>query len=54
MFGYYALAFWNSQAFWIGVDRNSPHWSLFAHFVDQMSRVEETFLDRPAPGKLGF
>ena len=40
MFGYYALRCWESDYFWGTVNRNSPYWSLFKHFVKQMDASE--------------
>ena len=43
MFGYHIVRCWKSDAFWAGVNRQSPYWSLFRDFADQMSRIEDTF-----------
>ncbi len=46
MFGYYAVNCWDSKNFWLGVNRDSPYWSLFRDFVQQMKEIEmsENFL----------
>jgi len=42
MFGYYAVDCWESDAFWRGMDRNSPHWIVFKNFALEMKHVGET------------
>lgn len=44
MFGYYALRCWESDSFWMGVNRDSPYWALFKDFATQMKEVEESFV----------
>jgi hypothetical protein len=39
MFGYYAIRCWENEAFWVGVNRDSLYWSVFADFARQMERV---------------
>jgi hypothetical protein len=43
MFGYYALLCWESEEFWIDVNRLSDYWSLFADFCEQMQSQHEKF-----------
>jgi hypothetical protein len=43
MFGYYALRCWESEYFWLDVNRNSPYWAAFRTFVEQMKRIEQGF-----------
>lgn len=45
MFGYYALRCWESEYFWDDVNRDSPYWSLFRNFVNQMKAIEELFVE---------
>ena len=55
MFAYYALRCWDSKYFWNDLSRESPYWSLFRNFVDQMKEVEKDLIDRkinPAKFKL--
>ena len=40
MFGYYALLCWQSDDFWVNVNKLSDYWSLFHDFCDRM-RVEQ-------------
>jgi len=35
MYGYYAIACWESDSFWNEEDRNDPYWHLFENFVEQ-------------------
>jgi hypothetical protein len=35
MYGYYAIACWDSDVFWNDDDRNDPYWCLFKNFVEQ-------------------
>jgi hypothetical protein len=35
MYGYYAIACWDSEVFWNEEDRNDPYWCLFKNFVEQ-------------------
>ena len=35
MYGYYAIACWDSVAFWNEEDRDDPYWRLFKNFVEQ-------------------
>lgn len=43
MFGYYALLCWESEEFWVDVNRLSDYWSLFADFCEQMKVQQENF-----------
>jgi hypothetical protein len=43
MFGYYASRCFDSVNFWKGEDRDSPYWSLFRHFAQQMKEFEKSF-----------
>jgi hypothetical protein len=45
MFGYYALRCWESEYFWYDVNRDSPYWSLFRNFVNEMKAIEELFVE---------
>ncbi|BBD64336.1 hypothetical protein NIES4072_20010 [Nostoc commune NIES-4072] len=45
MFGYYAIRCWESNYFWADVNRNSPYWSLFRNFVNEMKAAEVIFLE---------
>ena len=45
MFGYYALRCWESEYFWNDVNRDSPYWSLFRNFVNEMKVIEELFIE---------
>ncbi|NDJ22855.1 hypothetical protein GS682_14665 [Nostoc sp. B(2019)] len=45
MFGYYALRCWESEYFWDDVNRDSPYWSLFRNFVNEMKAIEELFVE---------
>lgn len=42
MFGYYAIRCWESNHFWITVNRNSPYWEVFKDFVKEMKHIEES------------
>jgi hypothetical protein len=42
MFGYYAIRCWKSEAFWVGLDRESPYWGLFRSFAVEMMGLEES------------
>ncbi len=44
MFGYYAIRCWESEYFWNDVNRDSPYWSLFRNFVNEMTAIEEPFV----------
>jgi hypothetical protein len=48
MFGYYAIRCWESEPFWAGVNRDSPYWSLFAYFAQQMARIEQASRFKPS------
>jgi hypothetical protein len=50
MFGYYALACWDSHAFWSGEigPKAHPYWALFALFCRDMARHRESFEQRCA------
>lgn len=48
MFGYYAVGCWQSEAFWEGVNRESPYWSVFADFAQKMARIEDTSQIKPS------
>ena len=43
MFGYYALRCWQSQNFWIDIERQSIYWALFKDFAQQMEDVDRSF-----------
>lgn len=44
MFSYYALRCWESDHFWLNVNRDSPYWALFRNFVEQMKSVENKLI----------
>ena len=48
MYGYYAIACWDSDAFWNEEDRNDPYWCLFKNFVEQ-SKAYRTKLRKFKP-----
>jgi hypothetical protein len=47
MFAYYAIRCWESKHFWEKMDRASLYWSLFRHFVKEMSAVEKKLTSTP-------
>lgn len=44
MFGYYALLCWQSEDFWVNVNRLSDYWSLFDDFCQQMKIEQDKFV----------
>jgi hypothetical protein len=48
MYGYYAIACWDSDAFWNEENRNDPYWGLFKNFVEQ-SKVYRAELQKFKP-----
>jgi hypothetical protein len=40
MFGYYAIQCWDSNSFWININRKSIYWRLFKEFAIAMKRIE--------------
>jgi hypothetical protein len=54
MFGYYALRCWKCEYFWKGVNRESPHWKLFADFVQTMEEAEASLPTLDTQNKLRF
>ncbi|KAF3978155.1 MAG: hypothetical protein HFP77_03355 [Methylococcales symbiont of Iophon sp. n. MRB-2018] len=44
MFSYYAIRCWESDYFWYELNRESPYWALFVHFVDEMKKIESNFI----------
>lgn len=40
MFGKFALACWNNNSFWSGIDKNSYDWYIFRLFIEKMKRFE--------------
>ena len=49
MFGYYAIAAWESDEFWGdgNLQRSDPMWSLYRSFVREMRRVRTNFQRNP-------
>ncbi|HET9765930.1 MAG TPA: hypothetical protein VFS60_03730 [Thermoanaerobaculia bacterium] len=43
MFGYYAIACWDSTNFWADMTRDSPYWSAFRDLVTRMQQREGVF-----------
>lgn len=43
MFGYYALLCWQSDDFWVNVNRLSDYWSLFHDFCERMQAEQDRF-----------
>lgn len=41
MFGYYAIRCWESEYFWITVNKNSKYWALFRDFASSMKAIED-------------
>ncbi len=41
MFSYYAIRCYESKNFWADMNKNSPYWTLFCSFADEMKRIEE-------------
>ncbi len=41
MFGYYALRCWESEHFWVSINKESIYWAVFKDFVKQMQIVEK-------------
>jgi hypothetical protein len=50
MFAYYGIRCYESQAFWINMNRDSPYWMLFVSFAQAM-KSDEAMLGK-APGRL--
>lgn len=43
MFGYFAIKCYESKAFWKGLNRHQPLWSLFMDFAKRMSEEQKRF-----------
>jgi len=43
MFGYYAIRCWESEYFWMNVNRESVYWKVFRRFYEQMKQIETSF-----------
>jgi hypothetical protein len=52
MFGYFALRCWDSDNFWVGINRQSYYWSVFKTFVDTMQKLENRNLNKSGLTKL--
>lgn len=53
MYGYYAIACLDSDAFWTEEEREDPYWSLFKRFAEQ-SKKYKTKLRRARPKEFQF
>ncbi len=54
MFGYLAIACWNSEDFWSNLNRDAIYWRVFRQFVDEMKTVEAEQILTPSNKKLKF
>jgi hypothetical protein len=43
MFGYYALKCWESEHFWVNVNRDGLYWSVFRDFAKRMAQMRQAF-----------
>ena len=41
MFGYYAIRCWDSQNFWVSVNKDSLYWRVFKEFVEEAKQFEK-------------
>jgi hypothetical protein len=44
MFGYYAIRLYDSENFWLNVNKNSYYWSVFRRFTEDMRKIEDEVL----------
>ena len=51
MFSYFALRCWESNNFWIGINKNSYYWSVFKNYVRIMQKIEHRQLNKSIIGQ---